>query len=154
MAVAFFLFTHTKLAAGGQSKTLGERLSPLKHARVWRFGLYYFLVFGGFVALAQWLIPYYVNVYAMSVAMAGFMASIFSLPSGVIRAAGGWMSDKFGPRPVMQWVLGSCVLCCGLLVIPQMDISSPGSGVMARSAGVVQSVEDGRCPSRSSPRWV
>ena len=143
MAILFFLFTHTKLAAGGQHKTLVERLTPLKFMRVWRFGLYYFLVFGGFVALAQWLIPYYVNVYAMSVAAAGFMAAIFSLPSGVIRAVGGWMSDKFGPRPVMQWVLGSCVLCCGLLVVPQMDIWSPGSGVMARGAGVVKSVDAG-----------
>ena len=143
MAILFFLFTHTKLAVGGQHKTLAERLTPLKVMRVWRFGLYYFLVFGGFVALAQWLIPYYVNVYAMSVVMAGFMASIFSLPSGVIRAVGGWMSDKLGPRPVMQWVLGSCVLCCGLLIVPQMDIWSPGSGVMARSAGVVKSVTDG-----------
>jgi NNP family nitrate/nitrite transporter-like MFS transporter len=142
MAVIFFLFTHTKLAVGGQQKTFSERLAPLRALRVWRFGLYYFLVFGGFVALAQWLIPYYVNVYAMSVAMAGFMAAIFSLPSGVIRAAGGWMSDKFGPRPVMQWVLGACVLCCGLLIVPQMDISSPGSGVMARRAGVVKSVSE------------
>ena len=143
MAVLFFLFTHTKLATGGQYKTFSQRLEPLKVMRVWRFGLYYFLVFGGFVALAQWLIPYYVNAYAMSVAMAGFMASTFSLPSGVIRAVGGWMSDHYGPRPVMQWVLGSCALCCGLLVIPQMDIWSPGSGVMAGSAGVVKSVEDG-----------
>ena len=143
MAIVFFLFTHTRLAAGAQQKTLADRLAPLKVMRVWRFGLYYFLVFGGFVALAQWMIPYYVNVYAMSVVMAGSMASIFSLPSGVIRAVGGWMSDRFGPRPVMQWVLGSCVLCCGLLIVPQMDIWSPGSGVMARGAGVVKSVSAG-----------
>ena len=38
----------------------------------------------GFVALAQWLIPYYVNVYTVSVATAGFLASIYTLPSGVI----------------------------------------------------------------------
>ena len=105
--------------------------------------MYYFLVFGGFVALAQWLIPYYVNAYSMSVVMAGFMASIFSLPSGIIRAVGGWMSDKLGPRPVMQWVLGSCAVCCGLLIIPRMDIESPGSGVMARGAGIVKTVSAG-----------
>ena len=27
------------------------------------FGLYYFLVFGCFVAFSQWLVPYFVNVY-------------------------------------------------------------------------------------------
>ena len=66
------------------------------------------------------------------------------LPSCIIRAVGGWMSDKLGPRPVMQWVLGSCAVCCGLLIIPRMDIESPGSGVMARSAGVVKTVSAGQ----------
>jgi MFS transporter, NNP family, nitrate/nitrite transporter len=142
MAVLFWLFTHTRVAKGAAYKTLAQRLAPLKVARVWRFGLYYFLVFGGFVALAQWLIPYYVNVYGMTVAMAGFMAAIFSLPSGVIRALGGWMSDRWGARPVMQWVLVSCLVCCALLIVPRMDIWSPGSGVMARTAGVVKAVEE------------
>ena len=107
MAIIFYFATYPKKVEGAQTKTLAERLAPLKVMRVWRFGLYYFLVFGGFVALAQWLIPYYVNVYTMSVAAAGMMTSIFSLPSGVIRALGGWMSDKFGARPVMYIVLGA-----------------------------------------------
>jgi NNP family nitrate/nitrite transporter-like MFS transporter len=50
------------------------------------------------------------------------------------------MSDRFGARPVMQWVLISCLVCCGLLVMPRMDIWAPGSGVMARSTGVVKEV--------------
>jgi len=117
-----------------------QRLAPLRHMRVWRFGLYYFLVFGGFVALAQWLIPYYVNVYAMPLATAGLMASIFSLPSGVIRALGGWMSDTFGARRVMYWVLITCLVGCTLLIMPQMDIHSPGKGVMAKRPGTVSAV--------------
>lgn len=142
-AVLFWLFTYTRLPEGSAAKTLGQRMAPLRSMRVWRFGLYYFLVFGGFVALAQWLIPYYVNVYSLSVVSAGFMASIFSLPSGVIRALGGWMSDRWGARPVMHGVLLSCLICSALLIVPQMDISSPGSGVMARGGGVVRSVQDG-----------
>ena len=93
--------------------------------------------------IPQWLIPYYVNVYSMSVVSAGFMASIFSLPSGVIRALGGWMSDLWGARPVMHGVLLSCLICSALLIVPRMDIWSPGSGVMARGGGVVKSVGDG-----------
>ncbi len=112
-------------------------LTPLKNVRVWRFGLYYFLVFGGFVALAQWLVPYYVNVYSMTIVTAGFMTSIFSLPSGVIRALGGWMSDVFGPRSVLYWVLSIIAVCCFLLVFPRMDLESPGKGIMAQRAGTV-----------------
>ncbi len=119
-------------------------MKPLGHIRVWRFGLYYFLVFGGFVALAQWLIPYYVNVYTVSVATAGLLASIFSLPSGVIRALGGWLSDKFGARRIMYWVLGGIAVCSFLLIIPRMDIRSPGAGVMALRGGKVTEVRPDR----------
>ncbi|MCC6698485.1 MAG: MFS transporter, partial [Candidatus Hydrogenedentes bacterium] len=104
------------------------------------FGLYYFLVFGGFVALAQWLIPYYVSVYMMPLATAGLLAAIFSLPSGVIRALGGYLSDRYGARRVMYWVLSSCVVCCALLIVPRMDIHSPGKGIIAKRSGAVTSV--------------
>ena len=138
--ILFFLVTENRVAPAAAHKSFGQLLAPLKLVRVWRFGLYYFLVFGGFVALAQWLIPYYVNVYGMSVAMAGLTASLFSFPSGVIRAIGGWMSDKFGARAVMQWVLGLCLISFALLIVPRMDIWSPGSGVMASLSGVVKEV--------------
>lgn len=142
MAAIFYLATFSKKAGEGAGKTLRQRLEPLKHIRVWRYGLYYFLVFGGFVALAQWMIPYYVNVYTMSVATAGLMASIFSFPSGVIRALGGWMSDKFGARLVMYIVLGAMIISCALLIVPRMEILSPGQGVMASRAGTVNAVSD------------
>ena len=138
--LVFLLTTRKRLPPGSANKTLSQRLQPLKNIRVWRFGLYYFFVFGGFVALAQWLVPYYVNAYGTSVALAGALAACNSLPSGVIRAIGGWMSDKFGARSVMYWVLGLSLVCCVLLIIPQMDIRSPGSGVMATAAGEVLTV--------------
>lgn len=142
MAIIFYLFTSNRKPASSGQRTVLQMLTPLKDMRVWRFGLYYFLVFGGFVALAQWLVPYYVNVYAMSIVMAGLLTSIFSLPSGVIRALGGVLSDKFGARSVMYWVLGVTAVCCFLLFFPKMDIESTGSGVMARKSGVVVAVSD------------
>lgn len=140
MTVIFWLFSHPKKIEHAKGFTLAQQLAPLKHPRVWRFGLYYFFVFGGFVALSQWLIPYYLNVYGMSLATAGLMAALFSLPSGVIRAAGGWMSDIWGARAVMYWVLGSCLVACVLLCVPRMDIMSPGEGVMAVKNGTVTSI--------------
>jgi NNP family nitrate/nitrite transporter-like MFS transporter len=140
MGIAFLLFADTRTPPGSATKTLSQRLEPLRHSKVWRFGLYYFFVFGGFVALAQWLIPYYVNAYSMTVAWAGGLAAVNTLPSGVIRAVGGWMSDRWGAQAVMYWVFGISLVCCGLLVVPQMDIRSPGSGVMSRRAGTVSAV--------------
>ncbi|MBZ0186487.1 MAG: MFS transporter, partial [Candidatus Obscuribacterales bacterium] len=96
VTIVFWFVTSEKKTEHAQGLSILQRLEPLKQLQVWRFGLYYFFVFGGFVALAQWLVPYYLNVYHMPLATAGLMASIFSLPSGVIRALGGWMSDLWG----------------------------------------------------------
>lgn len=141
MTFAFALLTVNKRPEGTDQKTLADRLHPLKDMRVWRFGVYYFLVFGAFVALSQWLVPYYLSVYGMSLATAGLMASIFSLPSGIIRALGGWVSDKFGARATMYWVLSACVLFFAMAIAPRMDITSPGESILADRAGTVTSVE-------------
>lgn len=142
MAVVFWLLTFPKKPDEPVRRTLRQRLEPLQSVRVWRFGLYYFLVFGGFVALAQWLIPYYLNVYALSVVAAGLLSAVFSLPSGLFRALGGWLSDRFGARAVMYWVLGGTTAVCLLLAVPRMDIQSPGQGVMTARGGTVTAVTE------------
>lgn len=142
MGIIFLLFSINKKSDAAQGKTFRQMLKPLKEVRVWRFGLYYYLVFGCFVALSQWLVPYFLNLYAVSLITAGFLASVFSIPAGVIRALGGWVSDKYGARTVMYWVLGSSVLFCLLLIIPKMEIDSPGQGIMAKRNGTVTFVSD------------
>lgn len=141
-AVLFALTTTNRLPAGAAKKTLLQRLEPLRFLRVWRFGLYYFFLFGGFVGLAQWLVPYYVNAYGATVVLAGALAACNSLPSGVFRALGGWLSDRWGARRVMYWVLGSSMVCCLAMSVPQMNIFAPGSGITARFAGTVERVTD------------
>ena len=140
MGIIFLIFTNNKKPESAAGKTIKQQLSPLAKVRVWRFGLYYFLVFGCFVAFSQWLVPYYVNAYYMSLVTAGILASIFSLPSGLIRALGGWISDKWGARRVMYWVLGFSVSLSFLLIFPRMEIYSPGSGIMASKGGTVTEV--------------
>ncbi|WP_303722743.1 nitrate/nitrite transporter [Malonomonas rubra] len=139
MGVIFFIFADNKKPASS-TKSFSQMLTPLRDIKVWRFGLYYFLVFGCFVAFSQWLVPYFVNVYYLPLVTAGLFASAFSLPSGVIRALGGWLSDKFGGRAVMYWVLGASVLISFLVIIPKMEIYSPGRGVMAKRGGTVTAI--------------
>src|SRR3989338_2817612 len=115
MGILFFIFTENKKPKSN-GKTFSQMLLPLKNMRVWRFGLYYFLVFGCFVAFSQWLVPYFVNVYTMPLVTAGIFAALFSFPSGVIRALGGWMSDHWGARRIMYWVLGASTLLSLMLV--------------------------------------
>ena len=137
-----FMFFVKNKKPEAQGKKIGGLLTPLKNIRVWRFGLYYFLVFGLFVAFSQWLLPYYVNVYKTSLVLGGMLASAFSLPSGVIRALGGFLSDKFGARKVMYWVLYSSLIISGLLMLPKMEILTPGKGIVAKKKGTITAISN------------
>jgi MFS transporter, NNP family, nitrate/nitrite transporter len=139
IGIIFLIFTKNKRIEN-HTKTVSQMLGSLKSVRVWRFGAYYFLVFGCFVAYSQWLLPNFMNVYQTSLVMGGLFATMFSLPSGVIRAFGGFLSDKFGARKVMYWVLSSSVILSALLMVPKMDITTAGPGVLATKKGVVTEV--------------
>ncbi len=141
MGIIFLIFTENKKPAAS-NKTIIGLLQPLKDIKVWRFGLYYFLVFGCFVAFSQWLVPYFVNVYYLPLVTAGIFAALFSFPSGVIRALGGWMSDHWGARRVMFWVLASSIIISFMLTIPRMEVYSPGRGIMSKRTGEVTFVSD------------
>jgi NNP family nitrate/nitrite transporter-like MFS transporter len=45
------------------------------------------------------------------------------LPGGVLRAVGGWLSDKYGAHSVTWWVLWVSWICLFLLSYPQTDFT-------------------------------
>jgi len=131
MAVVFWFFTYNdphqeERKRSGTHKTMAEQLLPLKDMRVWRFGLYYYFVFGGFVALALWLPRYYVGEYGLDLKTASFITMIFVLPSGLVRALGGYVSDKVGARTVNWWVFWMAACCLFFLSYPETRIIISG----------------------------
>ncbi len=96
-------------------------LAPLKNIQVWRFSLYYFFVFGAFVALALWLPRYLVGVYKLDIKTAGMLAAFYSVPASIFRAYGGHLSDKIGARSVMYWTFGVSAIVCFMLSYPNTD---------------------------------
>lgn len=101
-------------------------LEPLKQLQVWRFSLYYFFVFGAFVALALWLPRYYVGAYGLELTTAGMLAAMYALPASIFRALGGWFSDKFGARTVMYWTFIASIICTFILSYPATDYTVAG----------------------------
>lgn len=104
--------------AGQKPETLSAMLKPLRNLQVWRFSLYYFFVFGGFVALALWLPRYYVGVYGLDIVSAGWLGAAYSIPGSLFRILGGTLSDKYGARRVMYWTFLGSIACTFLLSYP------------------------------------
>ena len=125
MGVIFFLFAkddpRPRPAAchwWRNLKSLAAMLEPLKNIQVWRFSLYYFFVFGAFVALALWLPCYLIGVYGLDITTAGMIGAAYSIPASIFRAYGGHSSDKFGARRIMYWTSAVSVVCTFLLSYP------------------------------------
>ncbi|MDO4693612.1 MAG: nitrate/nitrite transporter [Eikenella sp.] len=121
--VFWFTSYHDPKHLVSSSVTLKDQLALLKDPGVLRYSQYYSVVFGGYVALALWMTKYYVGEYGMSLQTAAFLAACFSLPGGVLRAFGGYLSDKFGAYKVTWAVMWVCWVCFFLLSYPQTDLS-------------------------------
>ncbi|MBZ9653676.1 MFS transporter [Phyllobacterium lublinensis] len=115
-------------------KSILLEFAPLKDLQVWRFSLYYFFSFGGFVALALWLPRYLVGVYGFSLESAGMLAAAYSIPGSIFRAYGGVLSDRIGARKVMYMTLA--VASAATLVLSMPPAVGPQSGTLAISSTV------------------
>ena len=122
--ILFWLFSHSDPAhlTGGHIK-FTDQLQALKDPRVLKYCQFYSIVFGGYVALALWMVQYYVGEFGLDIRTAALLAACFSLPGGVLRAVGGWMSDKWGAHSVTWWVMWVSWVCLFLLSYPQTDLT-------------------------------
>lgn len=122
-ALLFWFCSHhspAHLSGGGQRFI--DQLRVMRDPRVWRYSQYYSVVFGGYVGLSLWLTKYFVGEYGFDMKTAAFLAACFSLPGGVLRAIGGWMSDRFGAYRTTWWVMWVLWVCFFILSYPQTQM--------------------------------
>ena len=120
MAIVFRLFAPeiSQYYQEKKSFDLAFHLAPLKDVQVWRFGLYYYFVFGSFLALLLWLPQYYMEAYKLSLTQALALTLLFVASSSMVRAVGGWFADKFGARAVNWSAFWICMVCLFFLSYP------------------------------------
>tara|TARA_R110002050_G_scaffold282028_2_gene429791 strand:+ start:1292 stop:2563 length:1272 start_codon:yes stop_codon:yes gene_type:complete len=120
MAIIFKIFApEVNLYIQKKKNTeLAFHLAPIKDLQVWRFGLYYYFVFGSFLALILWLPQYYMEAYELSLKQALALTLLFVSTSSMIRAVGGWFADRFGARTVNWSAFWICMVCLFFLSYP------------------------------------
>jgi len=126
-AVMFWLLTASDPAHRVKGDTsFSAQLAMLKNPRVLRYCQYYSVVFGGYVALALWMTQYYIGEYGFSIELAALLAACFSLPGGLLRALGGWISDRYGAYHTTWWVMWVCWVAFFILSYPQTQFTVQG----------------------------
>lgn len=124
IAIAFWFFTYDDPSHRMTSHaSVADQLRVLRDPRVWRYCQYYSIVFGGYVALALWMTKYYVAEFGLGIEVAALLAACFSLPGGILRAIGGWLSDRYGAHKVTWWVMWVSWVSLFLLSYPHTEFT-------------------------------
>jgi NNP family nitrate/nitrite transporter-like MFS transporter len=112
--------------ASGDVQSVASMMGPLRDVRVWRFGVYYVLVFGAYVALSLWLPRLYVTTFGLSLTKAALLTAFFVFPASLLRPLGGYLADRFGSRNVTYAVFLSMIASCVVLSLPTRQLGVTG----------------------------
>jgi len=85
-------------------KSFRESLQPLKTVDSWILSLYYFLTFGGFVAMSVYLPTFLTDLFKLTPQNAGLRTAGFVLLATAMRPIGGMLADKIGGQKVLLFV--------------------------------------------------
>jgi NNP family nitrate/nitrite transporter-like MFS transporter len=114
MGALFWLFGRD--APGPRpSGSLRQRLAPLWRPMAWVLSLFYFLTFGGFVAIAVYLPTFLVGAYGLAQADAAYRAAGFAAVATLGRPLGGTLADRWGGPAVLNGVFVLVALLAILL---------------------------------------
>lgn len=117
-------------------KSLVQIMAPLKQTASWKLSLYYFLTFGGFVAMGIYLPIFLTESFHLTPKDAGLRTAMFIVVATAMRPIGGWLSDKVGGRAVLTLVFPAVVLAAVCLAIGGMTWFTLGGLVMAAAIGL------------------
>jgi NNP family nitrate/nitrite transporter-like MFS transporter len=117
-------------------KNFREALMPLGDRKGWILSLYYFLTFGGFVAMGIYLPTFLTEIFKLTPTDAGLRTAGFVLLATAMRPVGGILADKIGGQRVLLWVFPLTAMVALLLAFPLMPVFTMGALGMAAAIGL------------------
>jgi len=116
------------LACGEELLPSGNAMDSIRKAgsdwRTWTLTYFYFVTFGGFIALTVWFPTYWSERFAVGLVQAGLLTALYSLSASLLRVLGGYAADRIGGEKVT--LLSFFVIAIGALL---MVLSSRSLGV-------------------------
>ena len=136
--VWLFVFIALARNAGptGGGKSLKEVLVPLKDSKSWVLSLFYFLTFGGFVAMSIYLPIYLTQMFDLTPQDAGLRTAGFVALATLVRPYGGILADKRGGEWVLARVFPAVFVLGFFLACPLISTFTVGALGMAVAIGI------------------
>lgn len=105
MAAIFWLVGREAPGFAPRAQSLADRFSVLRREPVsWVLALFYFVTFGGFVAISVYLPTLLVSEFGLDRVDAGARAAGFVVLATLARPLGGYSADRWGGTPVLNAV--------------------------------------------------
>jgi NNP family nitrate/nitrite transporter-like MFS transporter len=118
------------------AKSFAEVLAPFKDQRCWLLSTYYFLTFGGFVAMSVYLPTFLTDLFQLTPQDAGRRTAGFVLLATVMRPVGGWLADRIGGRSILKFVFPFTAVMAVLLANVHIVPFTIGALGMAAAIGL------------------
>jgi NNP family nitrate/nitrite transporter-like MFS transporter len=128
------------IACGEELIPSGNVMESLKRAgsnwRTWILTMFYFVTFGGFIALTVWFPTYWREYFGTSLVLAGFLTALYSLSASILRVFGGFTSDRIGGEKTV--FLSFVVVTVGafLMIVASRSMAMAVTGVMLLALGM------------------
>lgn len=136
MWLVIFAFTARNAPRRGNPKKLSDTLKPLEDRRSWVLSLYYFLTFGGFVAMAIYLPIFLTEMFHLTPQDAGLRTAGFVVLATTMRPIGGVLADKIGGRTILKWVFPFTGVMAIFMACPLMITFTVGALGVAAAIGL------------------
>lgn len=120
----------------GPARTWADFARPLRQPRSWGLSLYYFLTFGGFVAMASYLPLYLKNLFGLDPVDAGLRTAGFIVLATALRPVGGWLADVAGGRTILLAAFPLVAIASAFMACPLMSTFTVGALGLAAAIGL------------------
>jgi len=117
-------------------KSLSQMVQPLREGMSWVLSFFYFLTFGGFVAMSIYLPMFLTELFKLTPQDAGMRTAGFVLVATVMRPVGGWLSDKIGGLTILIGIFPFVTAMALLLTFQTMVPFTLGALGMAAAIGL------------------
>lgn len=117
-------------------KSVAEALAPLKERDSWILSLYYFLTFGGFVAMSVYLPTFLTDMFKLTPQDAGLRTAGFVVLATAMRPIGGTLADKIGGQKILYAVFALTAVAAVFMSFRSMVPFTIGALGMAALIGL------------------
>ncbi len=128
------------LACGEELIPSGNALDSIKKAgadwRTWILTFFYFVSFGGFIALTVWLPTYWSELFSTSLVTAGLLTALYSLSCSLLRVLGGFAADGLGGEVIVLGSYVAVVIGAAMMVLASGSMSLAVTGQMILALGM------------------